>query len=542
MEIQSATVQNESRQCAEAISNSYSLLAQGRDPYSQQQSLGTYLSLPELLCRCSSAEARSIIPQEIASTYSILPLAINSTSSGDTIFHVLLPADNLSSTLHYLKFYTGFEIVYEIAEHDEIQQAIEIAYSSSVLKLKQINLQLLDKDIEQGVIPDLLEELVYHALAQRASDIYLEPQQETTTIRYRIDGVLREDSIIKLSTRASSLLFRRIKIVAQMDSINTLRPDDGSFSLKRRGTDVRVRVSSLPTPNGEHLVLRILDHAILDRIDRNHSALTELGMTAEQYKLLLGHLAQTQGLILIAGPTGCGKSTLLHAAISKLANGTRHIMTIENPVERILPHVTHTEIRHDLGLGFSELLKAILRQDPDIISVGEIRERDVALTAAQAALSGHLVLSTIHASDSVQALIRLQELLEEKSLLNSTLNLLGSVRLLPRNCLHCKEKFSAGEMLASIYNCSRDAVLEIGRGCEVCNQTGVLGRVGVFEFLPITCELRQVLEKQIAESELREKIHAAGFIPLWQRARELVLTGVVHPVMAVRVMGLRADS
>lgn len=341
--------------------------------------------------------------------------------------------------------------------------------------------------------------LLSQAVKSRASDIHIEPQDKSMNIRMRIDGILTE--MVPPPRKMQAAVLARVKILSQMNIAERRLPQDGRFKIKAPGRDIDVRVSSIPVIYGEKIVMRILDSKAVDHnLDR-------LGFGPEMLKQFKQVLTQPHGIVIVTGPTGSGKSTTLYSALNYLKDSTKNITTVEDPVEYRLGGINQIQIKPEIGLDFASCLRAILRQDPDIVLIGEIRDKETMEIAIKASLTGHLVLSTFHTNDAPSAISRLRYMGLEPYLLSSTINLIVAQRLVRRICLNCKTSYKPDSALigrigidpASLEN----NVFYHGDGCHMCNNSGYHGRLPIFEFLMMDVDIRQKVVKGGTEAEIR---------------------------------------
>ncbi|MDQ0837682.1 general secretion pathway protein E [Sphingomonas faeni] len=372
----------------------------------------------------------------------------------------------------------------------------------------------------------LINGIIADAARNGVSDIHIEPYETGLVVRMRIDGVLRET--LRMPPNVAPVVVSRIKVMARLDIAERRVPQDGRMGLTLGGKLLDVRVSTLPSRAGERVVLRILDkeNAGID--------LEALGLPPSLFALLNEALSEPNGIILVTGPTGSGKTTSLYAALRLLNDGSRNILTVEDPVEYAVDGVGQTQVNPKVGLTFAAGLRAILRQDPDVVMVGEIRDRETAEIAVQASLTGHLVLSTVHTNDAIGAITRMRDMKVESFLLASTLRAVIAQRLVRRLCPTCRKAVPASDTVAPLLGIAPDAVIYVAQGCEDCNQTGYKGRIGVFEAVRIDDTIRRLINTDGHESEITA--HAFAKSPnLAQSARDLVLSGQTTAEEAVRV-------
>jgi len=343
---------------------------------------------------------------------------------------------------------------------------------------------LLDPQDEAPIIR-LINGLIAEAARLGASDIHVEPYEAAVVVRFRIDGVLKE--MLSLPQRIAPLLVSRIKVMARLDIAEKRVPQDGRISLSLGGKALDVRVSTLPARVGERVVLRILDK------DQAGLRLEELGMAPALLRQFQAAVHEPHGIILVTGPTGSGKTTTLYGGLGLLNDQTRNILTIEDPVEYAIHGVGQTQVNTRVGMTFAAGLRAILRQDPDVVMIGEIRDSETAQIAVQASLTGHLVLSTVHTNDAAGAVTRLRDMGVEPFLLASTLRMVIAQRLVRRLCPACREPISADAPTAKLIGVDEGQTLFRARGCQACNQTGYVGRLGVYEAIRVDDAVRALI-------------------------------------------------
>jgi general secretion pathway protein E len=415
-------------------------------------------------------------------------------------------------------------------ERSELDEAIASAYAGAGGDAAQV-VDEFDADLDltkllQDVpaIEDLLESsddapvirminaLLTQSLREGASDIHIEPFEQNSVVRFRIDGALRD--IVRPKKAIHASLISRIKIMSQLDIAEKRLPQDGRITLRVGGKPVDVRVSTLPTGHGERAVLRLLDKEA-GRLDLGHLGMS--GTLLPQFDKLIN---QPHGIVLVTGPTGSGKTTTLYAALSRLNAATTNIMTVEDPIEYDLPGVGQTQVNARIDMTFAKALRAILRQDPDVIMIGEIRDLETAQIAVQASLTGHLVLATLHTNDAASAVTRLLDMGIEPFLLSSSLLGVMAQRLVRKLCAHCK-KFD-GEHWHAV-------------GCERCGHTGYQGRVGVYELLETTEEIRAQIHNRASEAEIRAAALRTGMKTMRDDGERWLHEGVTTQAELLRV-------
>ena len=432
-----------------------------------------------------------------------------------------------------------------ISSTREIQRAIELIYHGSDVEEQQLR-NLVDIEVSSEKEDDILLEdivepdgtgedaankapvirfvdlLMSQAVKMRASDIHIEPQEKSTVVRMRVDGILRD--MVPPAKRMQAAVVARIKIVSRMDIAERRLPQDGRFKMKVSGRAIDVRVSTIPTIYGEKVVMRILDASAV-----NHD-LDQLGLEPRYLKEFKEKLSQPHGIIIVTGPTGSGKSTTLYSALRYLHDPTKNITTVEDPVEYRLAGVNQIQVKPVIDLDFARCLRAILRQDPDIVLIGEIRDKETVEIAIKAALTGHLVLSTFHTNDAPSAISRLLYMGIERYLLASALNLVIAQRLVRRICERCEEPTTLSEEVLKRMGIdgekAKSAVFYHGQGCPACGGTGYLGRLPIFEFLDVDGEISEKIVLGEPESKIRAAARAKGYGGLLESGVGKVLQGL----------------
>ena len=372
----------------------------------------------------------------------------------------------------------------------------------------------------------LINGIIADAVRQGVSDIHIEPYESGLVVRMRIDGVLRE--VLKMPPHVAPVVVSRIKVMARLDIAERRIPQDGRIGLTLGGKTLDVRVSTLPSRAGERVVLRLLDkeNAGID--------FDLLGLSGVADQVMRSALAEPNGIILVTGPTGSGKTTTLYAALRQLNDGSRNILTVEDPVEYAVDGVGQTQVNPKVGLTFAAGLRAILRQDPDVVMVGEIRDRETADIAVQASLTGHLVLSTVHTNDAIGAITRLRNMKIEPFLIASSLRAVVAQRLVRRLCPSCRKPVQAQGSVSSLLGFDAGAIVYEAVGCDECSGSGFKGRIGVFEAIRIDDTIRRLINDGGDESIIAR--HAFLHAPnLGAAARQLVRDGLTTPEEAVRI-------
>ncbi|MFA6499481.1 MAG: GspE/PulE family protein [Desulfurivibrionaceae bacterium] len=382
-------------------------------------------------------------------------------------------------------------------------------------------------------VTSAVDHMFNYAFEQRASDIHIEPKREQALVRLRIDGVLH--TIYKLPKVVHAAVISRVKSLARMDIAEKRRPQDGRIKVDRGGQEAEIRVSTVPVAFGEKAVLRILDPDIL------FQDVGKIGFSERDLEVYQGFMTASHGIFLITGPTGSGKSTTLYSTLKQIATPEKNVVTVEDPVEMVHEEFNQIPVQPQLDVTFSTILRNILRQDPDIIMIGEIRDLDTAVNAIQAALTGHLVFSTLHTNDAVASISRLLDLGVQPFMVGSTLLGAMAQRLVRRICPHCSETFrmSADELRGFGLPVIEDGEFELrrGKGCPQCRGTGYLGRSGIFEIFVMSDKIRKQISAGNSETELRQTAREEGMTTLKEDAWRKVKNGITTPEEALRVTG-----
>ncbi|MBI3185229.1 MAG: type II secretion system ATPase GspE [Myxococcales bacterium] len=382
---------------------------------------------------------------------------------------------------------------------------------------------LLDTDDEAPIIR-LVNSLLFRAAKERASDIHIEPMERELIVRFRIDGVLQE--VIKPPKRYQNSIASRVKIMGQLNIAEKRLPQDGRIRIKLAGRDIDIRLSTIPTTHGERIVMRLLDKSstLLD--------LGELGLGPDTLHAVDAMVRRSHGIILVTGPTGSGKTTTLYGALSRINTPDLNILTVEDPVEYQIKSISQMAINPKIGLSFAAGLRSFLRQDPDVIMVGEIRDKETAEIAIQASLTGHLVFSTVHTNDSAGAVTRLVDMGVEPFLVASSLTAILAQRLVRRVCPDCRQAYSPTDEELREVGLSKAKLLELGAaqvyratGCAACNRNGYRGRTGIFEFLVVDDAIRQLVLKNVDSSSIKRQAVDNGMLTLLEDGARKVAVG-----------------
>lgn len=454
------------------------------------------------------------------------------------------PADDF--VLQSLRLATGREIIPELALLSDLESAYERLYGAGVDKPDDIDTEREDGlgadvgDVERlrdmaSEVPviRLVNSIFSRALDSRASDIHIEPFENNFSVRLRIDGVLQE--IDTPSSKLAPAVISRLKILSRLNIAERRLPQDGRIQLRMQGRLIDLRVSTVPTMHGESVVMRILDKGTISL------ELESIGLSPKVLSDLKDVLARPNGIFLVTGPTGSGKTTTLYAALSRLNTVDQKILTVEDPVEYQIQGVNQIQTASKLGLDFASALRAILRQDPDVVMIGEIRDRETASIGIQAALTGHIVLSTLHTNDAPSAITRLLDMGVEDYLLTSTINGVMAQRLVRTLCTHCRAKgsldFEEIEHMGITHLLDETGCAPTWRpvGCEVCSHTGYRGRMGIHELLLMTDEVRHMVLRRAGSEEIYRAAHSAGMRTMFEDGIIKSLQGLTSVSEVLRV-------
>jgi general secretion pathway protein E len=490
-------------------------------------------------------EALPDLQEEISikflATNNILPVALDEEKK---LLHVVVEDPKANIPLQGLKRATNFELKLSMGTATDIQEALERFYGEGLSELDKIvdDVDELDEnydDVEhlrdlasEAPVIRLVNLIISRAVESRASDIHIEPFEKSLKVRYRIDGVLQEfDSPPQALAPA---VISRIKIISKLDIAEKRVPQDGRLKMRILGKEIDFRVSTVPTLHGESVVLRLLDKESISLIE-----LSSMGMPKKLEAEFMDLLSNPHGIILVSGPTGSGKTTTLYAALNMLNDSKKKILTVENPVEYQLEGINQIHVNHKVGLTFASGLKTMMRQDPDIIMVGEIRDSETADVSIQASLTGHLVLSTIHTNDAPSSINRLLDMGIEDYLLVSTLLGVLAQRLVRRICGSCKKSYEPDmgfhKHIIKFLDDPTEALFYEGEGCKVCGGTGYKGRMGIYELFKMNDETRHLIMAKPDISQLRTLARKKGLVPLRDDGWAKVLEGVTSVEELFRV-------
>jgi type IV pilus assembly protein PilB len=482
-----------------------------------------------------------LVPEAMAKRFVLVAVG---ESAGKIVVAMADPLDVVAIDTVTLRLRREVKLV--VSSRSEILRAIEIVYHGSDLDEQRLrdlvqlevgsdgtqadlpieNVSMADISVEeaaaQAPVIRFVDLLLRQAVKSRASDIHVEPQEYSMTVRMRIDGALT--NMVPPPRSMEAAVCTRIKILSKMDIAERRLPQDGRFKVKAPSRDIDVRVSTIPTIYGEKVVMRILDPSSV-----SHD-LKQLGFEPELLEQFKEMLLRPHGIIVVTGPTGSGKSTTLYSALKYLRDPSKNITTVEDPVEYRIDGINQIQVKPEIGLDFAISLRAILRQDPDIIFIGEIRDKETIDIAIKASLTGHLVLSTFHTNDAPSAISRMRYMDVQSYLLASTLNLIIAQRLVRRLCDHCKERMELNDRVLKCLNINsevaRDQSIYRGRGCKNCSGSGYVGRLPIFEFLAVDNEIREMLVSRASEAQIRAAARRKGYGGLLESGVSRVLDGL----------------
>lgn len=431
-----------------------------------------------------------------------------------------------ANILEYIKKYAGGNVDIDAFLTSLAESDVEVVERESVDDGPTTD---LDHMVEGSPIVNLVNVALLTAVKDGASDIHIEPDKRGTRVRYRIDGMLRD--LMKPPPGMHAAIVSRVKVIGKMDIAEKRLPQEGRVRIVAEGREIDLRVSSIPTLLGEKLVVRVLDKENL------HVRMEDLGFRSDSLSTFKHVLNRPHGLVLVTGPTGSGKTTTLYSALDLLRSPERNIVTVEDPVEYQLDMVNQIQAQESIGLGFGRALRSILRQDPDVIMIGEIRDEETAHVAVQAALTGHVVLATLHTNDAPGAAARLLDMGVEPYLLSSALNGAVAQRLARTICPACETKYYPSEQVLSDAGLPNETgrPFRKGAGCQQCHDSGFQGRLGVYEVMEVTPEIRRLVHRGAATHEIRDEMRRLGGISLREEGVLLALAGKTSLEEVLRV-------
>ena len=486
-------------------------------------------------------ELAHVIPQSMAKKHQIIPIKIEK----DEIWLAMSDPLNFMA-LEDVKRVTRRKVIPVIAASEAVDRAIISLYGSegaarAIEEMRRETagdgkqtgihgISVEDTDIHSAPSIRLVNSIIEQAVSERASDIHLEPREQEMVVRIRVDGMLR--NLLTVPRDLQGSVISRIKVMGEMNTSERRVPQDGRANVVVRERNVDLRISTLPTIYGEKMVIRLLDKS--QQLTTRH----EIGLDDQSLKVYEQLMHSTSGVILVAGPTGSGKSSTMSTMVRELNTETVNIVTLEDPVEYDIPGVNQCQINEKTGMTFAGGLRSVLRQDPDIISVGEIRDGETAEIAMRAAITGHLVLSTLHTSDCCATLDRLYDIGVEPYLTSSALRGIVAQRLARKLCPHCKKAYTPDERELDLLGIPERPGQKFyrGEGCSYCYHTGYYGRTGVFEVLALDKRIRPLVTRRAPRDEVLAEARKEGFRTLADRCRELVLDGTTSAEEAARII------
>jgi len=484
-----------------------------------------------------SSETIARIPAQFASHYKVLPLEIR-----DEVLIAATPYPDDQSVVEGLQLVWPGKMRLVLALEAELMDAIRRYYGVGAETIDAMMGQRSASSGETAAAEDLVEldseasigkflnQILLEAWHRRATDIHIEPFETELKIRYRVDGSLTDVEVPKNIFHFRDAIISRIKIMSNLNIAERRLPQDGRFKVRVQGVDLDLRVSFLPTPNGESAVIRLLSSGRL-------YAFEDLGLSSGHAALLAKVIRRPHGIVFVTGPTGSGKTTTLYCCLSQVMDTDKKIITMEDPIEYLIRGVTQLQVNPRIGWTFATGLRSMLRHDPDIMMVGEVRDLETAQIAIQVALTGHLVFSTLHTNDAAGGITRLLDMGVEPYLVSSAVEVFIAQRLVRRICEHCAKevRLTAESLRAMGFDAREDTVVREGEGCEACGWSGYHGRQGIFEFLPVDDEIGRMITQKMPASRIREYAQGQGMRSLLQDGWDKIQQGVTTVSEVVRV-------
>lgn len=486
-------------------------------------------------------DALELIPKVLASKLGVFPVALEGNR-----LSILCSKECDTSIMNDLGFATRKWIDFQVVDSSLVYSAIEHFYEEhippisetkekhlafkSFVKNSDLEVKKLRLEIEKAPIVKVVNKIITQAINMGASDIHLEPFDKEFKVRYRIDGMLQEMESLPPEKRAA--IVSRVKVMAEMDIAERRLPQDGRIRVEREDKIIDIRVSTLPTDFGEKVVLRILDKSAL-KLDLENLGFDQRGLSLFKEKIELPY-----GMILVTGPTGSGKTTTLYAALNYIKNPNINIITIEDPIEYNLEGINQSQVKPEIDFTFANALRSFLRQDPNVIMVGEIRDYETMEIAIRAAMTGHLVFSTLHTNDAPTTITRLLDMQGEPFLVSSSVTLVLAQRLVRRICPKCKHPFTPSESLIEklglIPEETNDIPFYRSSGCSYCNNTGYRGRIAVFEIMPVSPRIADMITNRATAQEIKRQARKEGMITLREDALNKLKAGITTPEEVLR--------
>lgn len=499
------------------------------------ESMGVpFIDLTEYLI---DAEVLKLVPEAVAKKYKAVPLF----KIGDSLTVAMVNPHDIEA-IDEIRVKSNVGTVEPVLSTPDMIQKVMDQYYGAQGSIQELVEQLTPEKLEQKMrsgtkglseaseetpVIKLVNLIIIQAVKERASDIHVEPEENKVRIRYRVDGILHE--VQNLPKHLQSVLASRVKIMARMDISETRNPQDGRIQIKIESKNLDLRVSTFPTVYGENIVLRILDKTSV------LLGLEELGFPERDLKEFTKVIHRPNGIILVTGPTGSGKTTTLYSALSTINSTEKNIITIEDPVEYEIPLIRQTQVNPKIGLTFAVGLRSILRQDPDIIMVGEIRDKETAEIAIQASLTGHLVFSTLHTNDAPSALTRLVDMGIEPFLIASSVIAILAQRLVRVICPSCREKYVPSQEVLDDLKLKDKFDFYRGKGCIKCNSTGFTGRIGIYELLLMNEEIKNMVTAKLSANQIKKTALANGMVTLYSDGIDKIRQGITTVEEVLRV-------
>ncbi len=473
-------------------------------------------------------EIPRLISERLARRYTLIPVK----KDGERLIVAMADPLNIFA-IDDIKIATGLEIVPAIATNQGILDAIDQHYETEsaeralaefkrnyqVENINDIDKKILS-EISNAPVVKLVNSIIRQAIKMKASDIHIEPFEKIIKIRLRIDGDLQE--VMAPAKTTHSAIVTRIKIIGKMDIAEKRLPQDGRVEMNIEGKEIDLRISTLPTIHGEKIVMRLLDRSSFLFTKQ------QLGFTAQDLEAFNKVIQSPNGIILVTGPTGSGKTTTLYTILGELNRVDKNIITVEDPVEYQMDGINQVQVNVKAGLTFANGLRSILRQDPDIIMIGEIRDSETAQIAVRAAITGHLVLSTLHTNDTASSITRLVDMGIDPYLVSSSVVGITAQRLVKKICENCKIGYTADKLEKKVLQIEDTAEITVfrGRGCNFCNNTGYKGRMAIHEILPVTKDIRLLIDRGFGVDKIKEEAEKQNFVSLRENCIQLVKGGI----------------
>ena len=496
-----------------------------------------------------SPQSFELVPKNLAEHYQLVPFDIDPDKK-TLLVAMANPLD--LETVEFLEKKTNFTVIPHLADPEQVKDTIKQGYAQEITQevtealkstakektTKTPGLDNLGDVIKEAPISKVVSIILEFAMKSRASDVHIEPKEDETRVRYRIDGILQEKLL--LPRRIHDAVISRIKILSDLKIDEKRVPQDGRFNFTADGAEVDLRVSTAPTVYGEKVVMRLLKKS------QKIPDLPELGLRGKALRDFKEAISRPHGIIIVCGPTGSGKTTTLYSALSKISTSKVNVMTIEDPVEYQIEGVNQVQVNPRAGLTFSSAMRSFLRQDPDIIMVGEVRDEETAALAVHAALTGHLVFSTLHTNDAAGAIPRLLDMKTESFLLVSSLNAVVAQRVVRKICLSCKEEYTPPpevvedikKILGSFLDSAKQTDIKLyrGKGCSECSNSGYYGRIGIFEVFSVNDEIAKLILQKSAGRDIQKAAIKAGMISIIQDGYLKALEGITTLEEILRVV------